>query len=95
MAFQSSYSAVMVTTKDGDIHQGYERKTRDSHQSGNLVMRELIAQEKADWIYDFTDVFDVEDHIYIDACHVNALGNEIVAERIDRLIGDRLTQSSQ
>ena len=72
-----------------------KRKKKSNRGSFYLTMQQLIAEEQADWIHDFTDVFDMEDYIYIDTCHVNALGNELVAERIDRLIADRLARSSQ
>jgi hypothetical protein len=46
--------------------------------------------ESAPWMHDFTDAFDGNELIYIDGCHVNAHGNEIIARRIDDIIGPRL-----
>lgn len=34
------------------------------------------------WIYDFTHIFDRNDKVYIDGCHVYEEGNEIIAEEI-------------
>ena len=35
---------LQVLTKDGVVHQGYERRTRESQETGDLVMRELAAE---------------------------------------------------
>jgi hypothetical protein len=49
-------------------------------------VREIQAKENLAWIHDFTDAFDVDEYIYIDSCHVNGLGNQIIAKRLsDRL----------
>lgn len=37
---------------------------------------------KLDFIYDFTDIFNAEEEIYIDNCHVYEKGNRIIAEKI-------------
>lgn len=39
-----------------------------------------------DWIFDFGEVFDIDDYIYIDFCHVDNKGNRIIAERVSELI---------
>ena len=31
-------------------------------------------------IHDFTDAFDIDEYIYIDSCHVNGRGNQIIAK---------------
>ena len=54
-----------------------------------LVQR-IIAEEGGGWMHDFTDVFDGDEIVYIDGCHVNDRGNEVVARRIDALIAPRL-----
>ena len=35
---------LQVTTQDGVVHHGYERWTRQSQESGDLVMRQLAAE---------------------------------------------------
>ncbi len=50
-----------------------------------LVLR-MKEREQLNWIHDFTEIFDVKDFVYIDSCHVNALGNQMVAEAIDRIL---------
>ena len=50
------------------------------------LVREIQVRENLDWIHDFTDAFDVDDYIYIDSCHVNGLGNQIIAKRLSDLL---------
>jgi hypothetical protein len=54
------------------------------------IVQRLMLAENAAWMHDFTDAFDGDELIYIDGCHVNARGNEIIARRIDEMIGPRL-----
>lgn len=54
------------------------------------IVQRLMREENAPWMHDFTDAFDGDELIYIDGCHVNARGNEIIARRIDGIIGPRL-----
>jgi hypothetical protein len=54
------------------------------------IVQRLMQAENAPWMHDFTDAFDVDELIYIDGCHVNARGNEIIAGRIDEIVGPRL-----
>ncbi len=53
------------------------------------IIREIKVKENLDWIHDFTDAFDVKDYIYIDSCHVNNRGNQIIAEKIHEMLGNR------
>ena len=57
----------------------------------NIYMRmhklwnELV--ENTSWAYDFTGIFDnIEEEIFIDACHVTEVGNKIVAEKIAEVL---------
>jgi lysophospholipase L1-like esterase len=45
-------------------------------------IREIQARENLVWIHDLSDAFDVDEYIYIDGCHVNGRGNQIIAKRI-------------
>ena len=45
-------------------------------------VREIQARENLVWIHDLSDAFDVDEYIYIDGCHVNGRGNQIIAKRI-------------
>jgi hypothetical protein len=54
------------------------------------IVQRLMQSEAVPWMHDFTDAFDGDELIYIDGCHVNARGNEIIARRIDDIIGPRL-----
>ncbi len=50
------------------------------------LVLQIKEREQLDWIHDFTDIFDVKDFVYIDSCHVNGLGNQMVAERLSRIL---------
>ena len=55
----------------------------------NLVyplVREIKEQEGLTWIHDFTDAFNTPEPLYIDLCHVNGQGNEIIAKKIIKLL---------
>jgi len=54
------------------------------------LIQEIMRREGITWIHDFTDAFDRDEYIYIDSCHVNALGNNIIARKIDKIIGNHL-----
>jgi putative heme-binding domain-containing protein len=38
---KEGYTLLQVTTKDGKLHQGFERRTKESEKTGDLVMRQL------------------------------------------------------
>jgi lysophospholipase L1-like esterase len=54
------------------------------------LIREIIQRDGIDWIHDFTDAFDRKEYIYIDSCHVNALGNKIIAEKVHKIVSPHL-----
>jgi lysophospholipase L1-like esterase len=63
-----------------------KRQSRtDFHLVYPLVL-EIKEREHLDWIHDFTDAFDVDEYIYIDSCHVNGRGNQIIAQKISQLL---------
>jgi putative heme-binding domain-containing protein len=41
---KEGYTLLQVTTKDGQVHQGFERRTRESEMSGDLAMRQLAVE---------------------------------------------------
>ena len=51
-----------------------------------FFVREIQARENLVWIHDHTDGFDVEEYIYINGCHVNGRGNQIIAKRISETL---------
>ncbi len=68
----------------GNPNVGY-LKPRSKNTEFHLVyphVQEIIKREKLDWIHDFTDVFNRDEYIYIDSCHVNGRGNQIIATKI-------------
>lgn len=54
------------------------------------IVEQLLAERGIDWAYDFTDVFDGDEYVYIDECHVTENGSRKVAERLDAIVGPRL-----
>ena len=63
-----------------------ERGTETDFHSIYPLVLEIKAKEHLDWIHDFTDAFDVDEYIYIDSCHVNGRGNQIIAQKISELL---------
>ena len=57
----------------------------DLHLVYPLVL-EIKEREHLDWIHDLTDAFDVDEYIYIDSCHVNGRGNQIIAQKISEFL---------
>src|SRR5690606_26055190 len=54
------------------------------------IVREVLAERGIDWAYDFTDVYDGDEYIYIDECHASDAGSRRVAARLDAIVGPRL-----
>jgi len=50
------------------------------------LVQEIKEREHLDWVHDFTNAFDVKKYIYIDGCHVNSLGNQIIARRLSEML---------
>lgn len=72
---------------------GYRESSRiNDYRAVYPLVQQRIRDADADWMHDFTDAFDRDEYIYIDNCHVNELGNRIIAERVDTLMGDALRQ---
>ncbi len=53
------------------------------------LVQGIKAREQLDWVHDFSDAFDIKEAIYIDGCHVNSLGNEIIARRLSDMLTSR------
>lgn len=43
---------------------------------------QYAAEKKREYIIDLSDIFDDQDNVYIDCCHVNENGNEIIANKV-------------
>ncbi|MBX2963563.1 MAG: SGNH/GDSL hydrolase family protein [Cyclobacteriaceae bacterium] len=67
-------------------HLKLDEQLRPEYEIVYKEIRKLITERGYDWIYDFTDSFDLPDYIYIDFCHVSPNGNEIIARRIASLL---------
>ncbi|MCE7862671.1 MAG: hypothetical protein DYG99_03915 [Bacteroidetes bacterium CHB5] len=49
-------------------------------------VKRLMAERNHTWFVDMTDAFDGDQYIYIDFCHVTAAGNEIIADRVNKIL---------
>jgi hypothetical protein len=56
------------------------------------IVRQILAERGIGWAYDFTDVFDGDEYVFIDECHVTENGSRKVADRLDSIIGPRLRE---
>lgn len=63
----------------------------DFHLVYPLVL-EIKEREQLDWIHDLTDAFDMKEYIYIDSCHVNGRGNQIIAQKISKFLEHELSK---
>ena len=45
-------------------------------------VKELLKEQKVNYIYDISDLFDKNESVYIDGCHVTEEGNRMIADRI-------------
>lgn len=92
--FHAILQPVAVVGSPNIDHLGYLKDPEHSrsvdYREAYPIVQKWIAEQGADWLHDFTDAFDGEELIYIDGCHVNARGNEIIARKIDKLISPRL-----
>ena len=57
------------------------------------VVLEIREKENLEWIHDFTDGFDVEEYLYIDGCHVNGRGNQIIATKLSEMLNHQQRKS--
>ncbi|MFG6107735.1 hypothetical protein U2F10_36275 [Leptothoe sp. EHU-05/26/07-4] len=48
------------------------------------LIQELIRERQYDWIVDYTNLFSMDEYIYVDFCHVAANGNKIVAQQVSK-----------
>jgi len=49
-------------------------------------VREIVAREGLDYVYDFTSAFDGDEYMYIDECHASENGNAAIAERLEPIV---------
>lgn len=45
-------------------------------------VKELLKEQKVNYIHDISDLFDKNESVYIDGCHVTEEGNRMIADRI-------------
>jgi len=62
---------------------------KDIYSKVNNFYNEIKEKmEYYEWIIDFTDIF-MDNSVYIDTCHVNQAGNEVIASHIYRLLEEQ------
>jgi hypothetical protein len=58
----------------------------DNYKYLYSTIKQLLLSQKykelADHVIDYSDAYDVDEHIYIDECHVTPKGNSIIAEKV-------------
>lgn len=55
----------------------------------------MIAEARADWIYDMTDAYDGDEFIDTGPCHVTENGNAIMAKRISDVVSPILERRAK
>jgi len=70
----------------GDLANNPAQRLGDYRAVYPIVQR-LVREANEPWLHDFSDAFDGDEPIYIDTCHVNARGNEIIARRMEESFG--------
>lgn len=70
-----------------DIDKGIASREAQGRQYKTIypLIRKFARQADIEF-YDFTDAFDLDEYIYIDFCHVSHNGNEIIANKIEKLL---------
>lgn len=75
---------------------GHEQATANNHSIvptlAKLVHAKLLSDKRMNTynVHDFTDIFDnISENIYVDWCHINEKGNQIIASKIENLISYR------
>ena len=67
---------------------GYSERSKSI---GELRQHALKYAKECPWIIDGTGIFDgIEETVFLDFCHVNTLGNRIIAEAIYGIVADAL-----
>lgn len=50
------------------------------------LLKEIKIDTYTDWLADFTDIFDEEENIFFDICHVYEKGNRIIARKMMKIV---------
>jgi hypothetical protein len=90
--FHAILQPVAVIGSPNVAHLDY-LESSPSQRSGDYgavypIVRNMIRESGEPWMHDFTDALDGSEAVYIDGCHVNARGNEIIARRMNETFGD-------
>ncbi len=72
-----------------------DNKKYDFYPVVMQLLKEPRYQELNDKVVDVTNVFDVDEMVYVDFCHVSPNGNRLVAERIYQLVISKYNAISQ
>jgi hypothetical protein len=63
-----------------DVYENYG--IEEQYKTLYPLIQKLIQKREHDWIFDYTDLFSVDEPIYMDFVHVFANGNQKIAERL-------------
>lgn len=65
----------------------WEQGRREQSFGYKNAIRDLVKQQDSTWLHDFTGIFDGRsEEIYFDVCHLTSRGNQLLAEKIFKLI---------
>ncbi|MDY6802250.1 MAG: hypothetical protein SXA11_00370 [Cyanobacteriota bacterium] len=64
------------------LDAGGDNELRKQYEAVYPLVRAKMQERKRDWILDYTNLFDRDEDIYIDFCHVSKNGNLIIAKQI-------------
>lgn len=71
---------IILNTIANNPSVDYMKRGKDFSES----IKQII--HKYNWLYDFSQIFDGTENIWIDKCHVNESGNEIIAQKVWELL---------
>ena len=87
-----SFFQPMLSSKQGksekEMNMLLSMPTSQIDRMIKMSFREHMSrmQERPDYMYDLSHIFDEQSDIYMDVCHVWEKGNEIIAEEIKKII---------
>jgi len=64
------------------LDSGVDNELRKQYQAVYPLVQAMMRERDRDWLLDYTDLFDRDEDIYIDFCHVSKNGNLIIAQQI-------------
>lgn len=80
------YSKKRKTTREKNILLSMQNNRIELFKRESFRERIIQTKEMPEYIYDLSHIFDEEDDVYMDVCHVWENGNKIIAKEIKKAI---------